>query len=129
MVSLAAVVTASLALAATAAWSATESSVTVTGPRTAQAGQKVRLHFRGYAARGVPRLRVWLDDRTCASTAHAEGARTDLRRPTDFAVDGQFRDRLTVLHTSKGTHVACAYLVHRTSQATVARGSWRYVTS
>jgi hypothetical protein len=129
MVSLAAMAVALLGLAAATSWGAAQSSVTVSGPRTAQVGQRVRLHFRGYAASGVHRLRVWLDDRACASTARAEGARIGLRSPTDFSVDGHFRDRLTVEHSAKGTHVVCAYLVHRTSQETAARGSWRYVTS
>lgn len=97
------------------------------GPRTARAGQRIQLHFTGYAGAGVSRLRVWLDDRTCAITARAESARTGLSH-SGFAVRHRFRDRLTVERTSKGTHVVCAYLV-RSSRGTAARASWRYVTS
>jgi hypothetical protein len=111
------------------AWAATHSWVRASGPRTAQAGQQVRLHFTGYAARGANRLRVFLDDQSCATTARSEGTRMDLRAPTDFRVHARFRDRLIVSHSSPGTHVVCAYLVSRSTDQTAARTSWRYVTS
>jgi hypothetical protein len=111
------------------AWAAARNSVSITGPHRVQAGHTVRLRFTGHAASGVRQLRVWLDDRTCATTAQAEGTRSGLRPPTNFAVRGNFRARLTVTSSSRGTHVVCAYLVYRRTQNTAARASWRYVTS
>jgi hypothetical protein len=111
------------------AWAASRSHVKITGPRTAHTGQTVKLNFTGHAASGVRTLRVWLDNRQCATTAESEGKRSGLQSPTDFRVRGTFHARLTVKRSSKGTHVVCAYLVHRTSQSTAARASWRYVTS
>ncbi len=105
------------------------SSVNATGPPTATAGDSVELHFKGYAAKGVNRLRIWLDDRTCAASAVSVGGRSGLRQPTDFRVRRRFRRRLTVEHTSKGTHVVCAYLLQRVTGNTAAEASWRYVTS
>lgn len=105
-----------------------QSSVSVSGPRKVRAGQRVRLHFTGYAASGVSRLRVWLDNRSCATTAQAEAGRAGLRH-RGFSVSGRFRDLLTVERSSSGTHVVCAYLVYRSSSRTAARGSWSYVTS
>jgi hypothetical protein len=107
---------------------AAKSTVTASGPSTAQTGQSVTLQFKGYADNGVTRLRVWLDDRTCATTAASEGARSGLQAPTPFDVHHRFRARLTIQHSSKGTHVACAYLVYKGTN-TAARASWRYVTS
>ncbi len=100
----------------------------MTGPRKAHAGQRVRLHFTGYAAPGVPRLRVWLDDRSCATSARVEASRAGLEHRA-FAVKARFRSVLTVERSYKGTHVVCAYLVRRSSRGTAARASWRYVTS
>jgi hypothetical protein len=125
---LAATVTAACLNAGTA-WAAARSTVKITGPRTAHVGQTVRLNFSGHAAPGVRTLRVWLDSHQCATTAQSEGMRSGLQSPTDFSVRRRFRARLTVMHSSKGTHFVCAYLVHRTSQSTAARASWRYVTS
>jgi hypothetical protein len=115
-------------LATASASAATSSSVTVTGPKNVQAGQKVRLDFTGYAGTGVHRLRVWLDDHRCATSAKAEGARPNLHAPTQFRVSANFKARLTIMHSSAGTHVVCAYLLYRSTQDAVARGSWRYVT-
>lgn len=115
-------------LAAGAAWASASSSVKVTGPRTVQTDQRVKLHFTGYAAAGVHQLKVWLDDRACAASAQAEGARSGPLAPSHFRVHGQFRARLTVEHSSRGTHVVCAYLVSSATHRTAARGSWRYVT-
>jgi hypothetical protein len=125
---MAALIAVGVAWSAHTAWGAAQNSVAVSGPRQVDAGHRVRLHFTGHAAANVPKLRVWLDHRRCADTARAEGERADLKAPTDFKVRGNFRARLTVEHSSKGTHVVCAYLVHRATQDTAARGSWRYVT-
>jgi len=108
-------------------WAAAKSSVSIRGPKQAQAGARVQLRFTGYAASGVPRLRVWLDDRSCATTAQTEAGRAGLRHRS-FAVSGRFRDLLTVEHSAAGTHVVCAYLVYGSSGGTAARASWRYVT-
>lgn len=116
-----------LVTAATAS-AAPSSSVSVSGPHRAQAGDKVRLRFTGYAATGVRTLRVWLDDRKCATTANAEAARPELRTPTKFAVHGKFKAVLTIGQSSAGRHVVCAYLIDRGTQNTAARASWRYVT-
>lgn len=119
---------AAVLVTAAGAWATTSSSVSVTGPRTARAGDKVRLRFTGYAAKGVRTLRVWLDDRKCATTANSEAARPELRTPTRFSVHGKFKAVLTIGQSSAGTHVVCAYLVERGTQNTAARASWRYVT-
>jgi Tfp pilus assembly protein PilF len=122
---------AALAVAAVLAASASAApanSITISGPRTATAGQRVKLRFTGYAATNVRRLRVWLDDRKCATTAKAEGARPDLRAPTTFQVKGDFDDSLKVDRSSTGTHLVCAYLLYQGTVATAARASWRYVT-
>ncbi len=103
--------------------------MTASGPLHVTTGHRLKLRFHGHAGSGVRRLVVWLDDRTCASTAHAERGRKDLRRPSVLHVHGHFRAVLTILHSSKGTHVACAYLTHRYTGLTAARTSWRYVTS
>lgn len=117
-----------VALGAGSASAATSSSVSVSGPHTVKTGQEVKLRFTGHAATGVRELSVWLDDRTCATTASSEGARPQVRPPTNFAVRGRFRAILTVAKSSSGTHVVCAYLVHRKTHHTAARASWRYVT-
>jgi hypothetical protein len=127
MISVIAVALAMLILSG-GAWAARRTSLSIRGPRRVRAGQRVQLRFTGYAGSGVSRLRVWLDDRSCATTAQAESAREGLEH-RGFHVVRTFRDRLTVEHSSKGTHVVCAYLVHRASQRTAARASWRYVTS
>jgi hypothetical protein len=107
---------------------AKSNSVSISGPRRVAAGAKVKLRFTGYAAGDVHGLRIWLDNRKCATTAKAEGARPELRTPSNFAVSGPFKARLTVMRSSMGTHVVCAYLLHRGTQNTAARASWRYVT-
>jgi hypothetical protein len=116
------------ALAAASASAAASNSVSISGPRSVQAGDRVKLHFSGYADAAVHGLRVWLDDRSCAATASAEGARPELRPPTNFAVRGNFRAVLTIGKSSTGTHIVCAYLVYQGTQNTAARASWRYVT-
>lgn len=126
-----AAVLAVVCLTPSAARATTRSSVSVTGPATAKSGQQVKLHFRGYATSGVNQLRIWLDDRPCASTARAEASRAAASKlhHAAFTVRGHFRARLTVQRSSKGTHMVCAYLLHRGTEVTVARASWRYVTS
>jgi len=116
------------ALAAAGASAAASSSVSISGPRTVDTGGKVKLHFTGYAATGVHGLRVWLDNRKCADTANAEGARPELKAPTKFRVGGNFKAVLTVDRSTAGTHVVCAYLTSQSTQNTAARASWRYVT-
>lgn len=116
------------ALAAASATAATSSSVSISGPRRVEAGDRVKLHFSGHAGAAVHSLRVWLDDRTCAATASAEGDRPELRPPTKFRVSGKFRAVLRIGQSSTGTHIVCAYLVHHGTQNTAARASWRYVT-
>ena len=111
------------------AWAAAGNSIHASGPRHATAGHTVKLEFRGHAASGVRRLLVWLDDQTCAQTAQAERGRHYLRGPSSFGVHGRYRAVLKVMSSSKGTHVACAYLTYRHSGLTAARASWRYVTS
>jgi hypothetical protein len=116
------------ALIAASASAAMSSSVSISGPHRVAAGAKVKLRLTGHAGTGVRGLRVWLDNRACAPTARAEGARPDLRIPTKFRVKGSFDDVLTVTHSATGTHIACAYLIHRGTQTTAAQASWRYVT-
>lgn len=115
-------------VAAASASAAPSNSVSISGPHSVQAGAKVKLRFTGYAASDAPSLRVWLDNRKCATTAKAEGARPELRSPTSFSVTGNFKAVLTIGKSSPGTHLACAYLVDQGAQNTAARASWRYVT-
>ncbi|MFL5824620.1 MAG: hypothetical protein ACJ764_14400 [Solirubrobacteraceae bacterium] len=117
-----------IALPTAGAGAAGRSSLTVSGPRHAGRGQRVRLHLRGHAAKGIHRLAVWLDNRRCADRAKVESERHRLRKPSVFHVHGNFRAVLTIRHSTKGTHVACAYLQHRRTRVTEARASWRYVT-
>jgi hypothetical protein len=117
------------ALAAAGASAATFNSVSISGPRTATAGQQVKLHFTGYATPNARRLRVWLDDHRCAISAKAEGARPEVEPPSKYKLpSGDFKAELTVKHSTVGTHVVCAYLIYPSSQNTAARASWRYVT-
>ncbi len=115
-------------VAAASASAAPSNSISISGPQSVQAGAKVKLRFTGFAASDVPSLRVWLDNRRCATTAKAEGSRPELRSPTSFSVTGNFRAVLTIGRSSPGTHVACAYLTSQGTQSTAARASWRYVT-
>jgi hypothetical protein len=117
-----------VALTPASASATPSNSVSISGPRSVQIGAKVRLRFTGYAASGVPSLRVWLDNRRCATTARTEGGRAEVRAPTNFAVSGKFKAVLTIAQSSAGTHVVCAYLVARGTQSTAARASWRYDT-
>lgn len=121
-----------VALASTSASAATANSVSISGPRSATAGQRIRLRFTGYAAPDVRRLKVWLDNRKCAMAAKAESARPELQPPapppSQFKVSGQYRAVLRVDRSSTGTHIVCAYLLYAGTQTTAARATWRYVT-
>lgn len=119
---------AAVVLTAAGASATPSSSVSISGPRSVQVGARVRLRFTGYAASGVPSLRVWLDNRRCATTARSEHGRPEVRAPTNFAVNGKFKAVLTIAQSSAGTHVVCAYLIARGTQNTAARASWRYAT-
>ena len=111
-----------------AGWAASRNRLTVSGPHHVATGSRVELHFRGHAARHVHRLVVWLDNHPCADRAKVESQRKRLLPPSAFRVHGNFRAQLTIEHSSKGTHVVCAYLLHHHTRTTEAHASWRYAT-
>jgi hypothetical protein len=117
-----------VAMTAASAAATSSNSITISGPKHVQAGQRVKLRFTGYGTREVTRLLIWLDDRRCAASAKAEGARANLQSPTKFPVSGSFNDVLNIKRSTTGTHMVCSYLVRKGTEATAYRATWRYVT-
>ena len=109
---------------------AARSSVQIKAPKHVKAGHGVKLVFSGFAARPSDVLAVLLDTRRCARTGTAEGKRSGVTE-NDFTLKPgkRFRDTLSILSSSRGTHWVCAYVQVRRTLRTTARASAHYRTT
>ncbi len=77
-------------------------------------------------------LAIYLDDAPCASGVGTEETRNHgiSRQLVVRSVHGSFRNRIKVVHSSRGSHYLCAYLYHGKGArfVTDVHATFRYVT-
>jgi len=103
-------------------------TIKVTGPTHVTAGHKVTFAISGRTAKKT-QFSVFLDPRSCARTTNKEAARSQRTVLFLKSVNGKYRDTVTFLHSSAGTHYICAYLYDSGSKVGPdKRATHKYVT-